>query len=81
MFFVYVVAVCGYIYPVRDEVYKILLSLSKETFSTLKKEWTNIKKSAAIKFWRAKGQFPVGKTGKILLYNNKRVSILSFRIA
>lgn len=81
IFFVCVVAVCACIYLVRDEEYKVLLSLAKGTFSTLKKEWANIKKSAVIKFWRAKGQFLVGKTGKILLYNNKSVSILSFRVA
>ena len=61
-----------YIHQVDEEDHKILKDLVEETFTKSKKEGTRKKKSAVVRFWRAKGNFKVIQ-GK-LYYDGKEVS-------
>ena len=78
IFFVYIVHVsidfvnCGFIHPVEE--YQVLLSLAAGNFATSERERSNIEKAAVVKFWRSKGQFTTDESGKVLLFENKRVS-------
>ena len=80
IFFVYIVHVsinlvnCGFIHPVGEEEYQVLLSLAAGNFATPKRERSNIEKAAVIKFWRSKERFMTNESGKVLLFENKRVS-------
>lgn len=81
IFFVYMYIVVlidpcysAFIHPVGNEEYDILLSLAKGEFSTPKTERSNIEKAAVMKYWRSKGKFTVDESGKILLFENKKVS-------
>ena len=80
IFFVYIVHVsidfvnCGFIHPVGKEEYQVLLSLAAGNFATPERERSNIEKAAVVKFWRSKGQFTTDESGKVLLFENKRVS-------
>ena len=51
-------------------------NLQMDNFLKPVKERTRLEKSVVIRFWRARGKFTADTTGKILLYDNKRVSVL-----
>ena len=80
IFFVHIVLVsidfvnCGFVHPVGEEEYQVLLSLAAGNFVTPKRERSNVKKAAIVKFWRSKGWFTTDESGKVLLLDNKRVS-------
>ena len=80
MFFVHIVLVsvdflnCDFIHSVGKEEYQVLLSLAAGNFATPKRERLNVEKAAVVKFWVSKGQFTTDKSGKVLLFYNKRVS-------
>ena len=80
IFFVHIVLVsidfvnCGFIHPVGKEEYQVLLSLAAGNFATPKHERSNAEKAAGVKFWRSKGRFTTDESGKLLLFDNKRVS-------
>ena len=80
IFFVHIVLVsinfvnCGFIDPVGEEEYQVLLSLAACNFATLKRERSNVEKAAVVKFWRSKGQFTTGESRKVLLFDKNRVS-------
>ena len=80
IFFVHIVLVsidfvsCGFIHPVREEEYQVLLSLPTSNFATPTRERPNVEKAAVMKFWRSKGRFTTDKSGKVLLFENKIVS-------
>ena len=65
---------CGFTHPVGEEEYQVLLSLAVGNFATPKYERSNVEKAAVVKFWRSKGRFTTDESGKVLLFNNKRVS-------
>ena len=65
---------CGFVHPVGEEECQVLLSLAAGNFATLKSERSNVEKAAVIKFWRLKGRFTTDEGGKVLLFDNKRVS-------
>ena len=81
IFFVHIVLVsidfvnCGFVHPVGEEEYQVLLSLAAGNFVTPKRERSNVKKAAIVKFWRSKGWFTTDESGKVLMLDNKRVSI------
>ena len=81
IFFVHIILVsidfanCGFIHPVGEEEYRVLLSLAAGNLATLKRERLNVKKAAVVKFWRSKGRFTTDESGKVLLLDNKRASI------
>ena len=80
IFFVYIVLVsidfvnCSFIHAVGEEEYQVLLSLAAGNFATLKRERSKVEKAAVVKFWRLKGLFTTDESGKVLLFDNKRVS-------
>ena len=80
IFFVHILLVsidfvnCGFIHPVGKEKYQVLLLLAADNFATPKRERSNVEKAAAVKFWRSKGRFTKDESGKVLLFDNKRVS-------
>ena len=80
IFFVHIVLVsidfvsCGFIRPVREEEYQVLLSLPISNFATPTRERPNVEKPAVMKFWRSKGRFTTDKSEKVLLFENKIVS-------
>ena len=52
-FFVHTVLVSiGFIHPVREEGYQVLLSLAAGNFATPKCERSNVEKAVVVKFWR-----------------------------
>ena len=57
IFFVHIVLVsidfvnCGFIHPVGEEEYQVLLSLAAGNFGTPKCERLNVEKAAVVKFW------------------------------
>ena len=79
-FFAHVVLVsidfvnCRFIHPVGEGEYQVLLSLAAGNFATLKSERSNVEKGAVVKYWRLKGRFTIDEGGKLLLFDNKRVS-------
>ena len=80
IFFAHIVLVsidfvnCGFIHPVGEEEYQVLLSLAAGNFVTPKSERSNVEKAAVVKFWRSKGRFTPDESGRVLLFDNKRVS-------
>ena len=62
IFFAHIVLVsidfvnCGFIHPVGEEEYQVLLSLAAGNFATPKSERPNVEKAAVVKFWRSKGR-------------------------
>lgn len=62
-----------YIHPIGEDEYEVLLSLANGNFQKPVKDRTNVEKSAVIKFWRAKGRFTVDDSGRVLLFDNKKV--------
>ena len=80
IFFVHIVLVsidfvhCGFIPPVGEEEYQVLLSLAAGSFATPKRKRSNIEKAAVVKFWRSKGRFTTDEGGTVLLFDNKIVS-------
>ena len=72
LFFMNIIVNC-FIHPVDEEEYNILLKLANGNFLTPVKDPTTKEKSAVVKFWRAKGKYTTDCTGKILLYENKKV--------
>ena len=80
IFFVHIVLVsidfvdCGFIPPVGEEGYQVLLSLAAGSFATPKRKRSNIEKAAVVKFWRSKGRFTTDEGGKVLLFDNRIVS-------
>ena len=80
IFFAHIVLVsidfvnCGFIHPVGEEEYQVLLSLAAGNFVTPKSERSNVEKAAVVKFWRSKGRFTTDESGRVLLFDNKRVS-------
>ena len=80
IFFVYIVHVsidfvnCGFIHPVGEEEYQVLLSLVAGNFATPKPERWNIEKDAVVKFWSSKERFTKAESRKVLLFENKRVN-------
>ena len=81
IFFVHTVLVsinfvnCGFIHPAGQKEYQVLLSLAAGNFATPKRERSNVEKVAAVKLWRLKGRFTTDESGKVQLFDNKRVSI------
>ena len=72
LYFIAVIFTANYTHPVDEEDYKILRDLAEGTITKSKKERTRKEKSAAIRFWRAKGKFKVTQ-GK-QYYDGKEVS-------
>ena len=78
IFFVHIVLVsiyfvnCGFIHPVGEEEYQVLLSLAACNFATPKRERLNVEKAAVVKFWRSKARFTTDE--KVPLFDNKKVS-------
>ena len=65
---------CGFIHAVGEEEFQVLLSLAAGNFATLKRERSKVEKATVNKFWRLKGLFTTDESGKMLLFDNKRVS-------
>ena len=61
----------GFIHPVSEETYNVLLKLCKGEFFVPVANRTNIEKAAVIKYWRNKGTFSF--EGNILLHDGKKV--------
>ena len=80
IFFVHIVLVsidfvsCCFIHPVEEGEIQILLSFATSNFATPQRERSNVEKAAVVKFWRSKGRFTTDESGKVLLFDNKRVS-------
>ena len=60
-----------FIHTITNEVYKILLELSKGEFNVAVADRTRLQKSTIIKFWRSKGKF--ANEGDVLLFDGKKV--------
>ena len=63
---------CGFIHPVGEEEYQVLLSLAAGNFAIPKRERPDVQKATVVELRRSKGRFKTD--GKVLLLNNKRVS-------
>ena len=56
IFFVHIVLVsidflnCGFIHPVGEEAYQVLVSLAAGNFATPKRKRSNVEKAAVVKF-------------------------------
>ena len=80
IFFVYIVLVsidfvsCYFIHPVGEGEIQIVLSFATGNFATPQGERSNVEKAAVAKFWRSKGRFTTDESGKLVLFDNKRVS-------
>ena len=80
IFFVHILLVsidfvnCGIIHLVGEKEYQVLLLLAAGNFVTSKRERSNVEKAAVVKFWRSKRPFTTDENGKVLLFDNKRVS-------
>ena len=79
IFFVHIALVsidfvnCGFIHPVGEEEYQVLLSLAAGNFATPKRESSDVGK-AVVKFWILKGRFTTDGSRKVLLFDNKRIT-------
>ena len=63
----------GFIHPVGEEEYNVLLKLANGKFAKPVNERSRVEKSAVIRFWRSKGRFTADGDEKVLLYDNKLV--------
>ena len=62
---------CGFIHPVGEEEYQVLVSLAAGNFATPKRKRSNVEKAAVVKFWDQKDGSQQMKAEKCYCFTTK----------